>query len=78
MNKKIKLPVCKNMKEAMELLQDEFQVLIDVKEFIKNELKKVDENGCETDYDMGYNDALEQVRKTMNKSIETNINGGRY
>ena len=78
MNKKMKLPVCKSMAEAMKLLQDEFQVLIDVKIFIKNELKKVDENGCETDYDMGYNDALEQVRKTMNESIETNINGGRY
>lgn len=74
----MKLPVCKSIAEAMKLLQDEFQVLIDVKEFIKNELKKVDENGCETDYDMGYNDALEQVRKAMNKSVEENINGGRF
>lgn len=72
------MPVCKSIAEAMKLLQDEFQVLIDVKEFIKNELKKVDENGCETDYDMGYNDALEQVRKAMNKSVEENINGGRF
>ena len=74
----MKLSVCKSIAEAMKLLQDEFQVLIDVKEFIKNELKKVDENGCETDYDMGYNDALEQVRKAMNKSVEENINGGRF
>lgn len=74
----MKLPVCKSIAEAMKLLQDEFQVLIDVKEFIKNELKKVDGNGCETDYDMGYNDALEQVRKAMNKSVEENINGGRF
>ena len=72
------LPKCKNMAEAMELLNDEFNVLVEVKEFISNEIKSVDEKRVNTDYDIGYKEALENVRKAMNQSAETHINGGRF
>lgn len=72
------LPKCKNMTEAMELLNDEFNVLVEVKEFISNESKAVDEKSVKTDYDIGYKEALENVRKAMNQSVETHINGGRF
>ncbi len=72
------LPKCKSIAEAMELLNDEFKVLVDVKEFVSNEAKSIDEKSVKTDYDIGYKDALEKVRKAMNQSIEKNINGGRF
>ena len=78
MNKKMKLPVCKNMKEAMGLIQDQFRVLLDVKNFVKDEIKRIDENGADDGYEVGYRDAMEKVHKEFIKSVETNINGGRY